>query len=334
MAHRSSCWSSPAPLHLDDECDVYAPPPSSRPAARIHQERSVRFFTSGLVVIGVTISAGCADHSVSVPEPDSRIIAFSSDSGVSRGLSIYLMHADGTQKVRLTGDGAFDQFPTWSPDGRSIVFDSDRPGGSTIWAIDADGSNARGLANGYGGRWSPDGTRLIYTGKTASGVYVVYIANADGSSPVRLTTNPAGEVRPAWSPDGKKIVFSAYPEADINLYVINADGTGQTQLTRTTGFSEAAVWSPDGTRIAFEHGEPNQLAAVHVMNADGTNERTLTPLGCGVPSWSPDSRQIAYQCAGDNSLPRIYRMNADGSQKRALTSKEFFNVGPSWKPVP
>lgn len=281
------------------------------------------------------VSSGCGGaHSVDAPLVDSRIIAFSADSGVSRGLSIFLMHADGSGKVRLTGDGAFDQFPSWSPDGRTIAFDSDRLGGvSRAWAIDADGSNPRALANGYGARWSPDGTKLIYTGQESVSVYAVYISNADGSSPRRLTTNPAGEVRPAWSPDGRQIVFSAYPDGDMNLYVVNSDGTGQRQLTHVSGFSDEAVWSPDGTRIAFEHGAANQLAAVHVINADGTNDHTLSPFGCGMPSWSPDSQQIAYQCATETSLPRIYRMNADGSQKRVITTRGYFSIGPSWKPV-
>jgi TolB protein len=290
-----------------------------------------------LLVVIFGGASGCSDHPVtpSPSEPDDRIIAFSSDSGASRGFSIFVMHADGSHTARLTdGGGAFDSFPTWSHDGQMITFDSDRSGGAaTAWAMNADGSDVHFLADGYGARWSPDGTKLIYTGKASDNNWVVYIANADGSSPVRLTTNPRGEVRPAWSPDGAHLVYSAYPAEDMNLYVVNADGTGERQLTHTTGFSEDAMWSPDGTRIAFAHGLPNELAAVHVINIDGTNDQTLTALGCDKPSWSPDSRQIAYQCT-IGQPPRLYRMNADGSAKRVLTTSGVFSVGPSWKPVP
>lgn len=281
--------------------------------------------------------SGCGGEVVAPPEPDARIIAFSSDSGASSGSSIFLMRADGTNKVRLTDAGAFDQFPVWYPNGSMIAFDSDRPGGvPRIWVMGADGSNAHLLVDSYayGARWSPDGTKLLYTGKTSDGIYAVYIADADGSSPVRLTTNPLGEVRPSWSPDGERIVFSAYPAGDMNLYVINADGTGQTQLTHTSGFSDFAAWSPDGARIAFEHGAANELAAVHVIDIDGTNDQTLTPLGCTYPSWSPDGRQIAYQCATEQSRPQIYMMNPDGSEQRALTMGEFSSIGPWWKPLP
>jgi len=288
-------------------------------------------FTIGIVVLW----NGCGEGDTTAPlEADGRLIAFWSDSGTTRGTSIFLMHADGSGTTRLTGDGAFDQSPVWSPDGRTISFDSDRLGGrSQVWAIDSDGSNPRLLVDGFTARWSPDGTKLAYTAQVPNGTYVVFISNSDGSSPKRLTTNPAGEVRAAWSPDGRKIVFSAYPTfTDMNLYVVNSDGTGQIQLTTTSGFSQAATWSPDGTQIAFEHGAANELAAIHVINADGTNDRTLTALGCGSPAWSPNGRQIAYDCVRD-FRPQIYRMNADGSNKHVLTSPGFYSGGPSWKPV-
>lgn len=296
-----------------------------------------RLCVSHLFIATIIGASGCSNHPVTPypSEPDDRIIAFSSDSGSGHGISIFLMHADGTHKVRLTDDGAFDGTPTWSHDGQMIEFDSDRSGGvATSWAMNADGSDVHFLADGYGARWSPDGTKLVYTGQTPDENYVVYIANADGSSPRRLTTNLRGEVRPAWSPDGAHIIYSAYPVGeDMNLYVVNADGTNERQLTHTTGFSQDAVWSPDGTRIAFEHGAPYQLAAIHVIDIDGTNDRTLTALGCSQPSWSPDSREIAYVCTHGEPA-RLYRMNADGSEKRVLTASGISSNAPSWKPAP
>jgi TolB protein len=290
------------------------------------------------LLVGACVVSGCAGHdSPATPEVDNRLIALSSDSGMTRGSSIFLMHADGSGKIRLTGDGGFDQGPSWSPDGLHIAFDSDRRASvsnmSRVWVMDADGSNLRLLTNGFMARWSPDGTKLLYTAQTLDLSYAVYISNSDGSFPQRLTTHPTGEVQAAWSPDGRQIVFSAYPDADMNLYIVNSDGTRERRLTNMYGYSQGAAWSPDGTRIAFDHGLPNQVSALHVIGVDGTNDRTLTALGCGRPSWSPDSRQIAYQCASDTSLPQIYRMDADGSHKRALTTRGLFSTGPAWKPV-
>jgi len=70
--------------------------------------------------------------------------------------------------------------------------------------------------------------------------------NADGSSAVNLTNNPANDEYPAWSPDVKRIAFDSSREGNLNsdIYVMNADGTNQTRLTDTTALDGIPVWSP------------------------------------------------------------------------------------------
>ena len=91
------------------------------------------------------LTLSCRDsNGPELPPVDDRIIAFSTTEGNSHGLSIFLMHADGTSHTRVTSDGFVDDNAVWSPDGSTIGFDTNRdPGG--IWLVDANGANIRPL---------------------------------------------------------------------------------------------------------------------------------------------------------------------------------------------
>jgi Tol biopolymer transport system component len=106
---------------------------------------------------------------------------------------------------------------------------------------------------------------------TRDGNWEIYVMNADGTNPTRLTNNDDLDQDPDWSPDGEKIVFISDRDGNTEIYVMNADGTGQTRLTNTRSFELAPVWSPDGTKIAFIRDNN-----IIVMNADGTGQTRLT----------------------------------------------------------
>jgi len=161
----------------------------------------------------------------------------------------------------------------------------------------------------------------------------IYVMNADGSTPARLTNIPRSNTQPSWSPDRRQIAFTGtrrvgLTELDINIYRMNADGSAQTQLTHN-GFpnigDQDPAWSPDGLRIAFTH----TAQGIHVINADGTGEVALAPTDFGRdPSWSPDGLEIAFE----GTASQIFVMNADGSAPRQLTSSSDFNRQPAWSP--
>ena len=153
--------------------------------------------------------------------------------------------------------------------------------------------------------------------------------NADGSGRRNLTNSPAWDHRPAWSPDGTKILFlSMHCQVSGNLvtcdnaqiYVMNADGSGVIQLTQNPADAWEPAWSPSGAKILFS-SRRDENWEVYAMNADGAGQANLTtnPAQDQEPAWSPDGSHIAFTSTRDGTSD-IYVMNADGSSPVRLTT--------------
>jgi Tol biopolymer transport system component len=109
-------------------------------------------------------------------------------------------------------------------------------------------------------QWSHDGKRIIFT-STRDGDPEIFVMNADGSNPVRLTNTPGRDAHPQFSKDGQRVVFQS-PRAngkDTNIYTMNSDGSSVKQLTSLKGFAGVPVYSPDEKLIAFQWRESNDF---------------------------------------------------------------------------
>jgi Tol biopolymer transport system component/frataxin-like iron-binding protein CyaY len=163
----------------------------------------------------------------------------------------------------------------------------------------------------------------------------VYAMDANGANPVRLTHNEYPDRDPAWSPDGRRIVFAADPERDglLELYTMDAGGGDVTPLG-VSGYQPR--WSPDGSRIAFVSEQAGQ-PSIHVMDvtgADGANPVQLTPADSNAyfPDWSPDGAQLVFESDRDGNY-EIYRMRSDGSGLENLSQNPgAWDGTPTWSP--
>jgi Tol biopolymer transport system component len=263
-----------------------------------------------LVAIIVALALACGEPWPSAPVPASRnepptappvtIFAPIAD--------IYLADADGTISGRLTRG----EQPSWSPDGRRLVFQRDWD----VWAIDADGSNERRLAAGTWPVWSPDGARIAFVADRA-----IHVMNADGSAARKLMTpklyitsqwDDVGEL--AWSPDGELIAFQTLSmDWPSRIILMNADGSAERALTPSAGWrtedEDGAAWSPNGSRLVYW----STGAGLQTVNRSGDRS---SPLYADVgyyshPAWSPDGRTITFNTA-EWPHPRIVRISLDG----------------------
>jgi Tol biopolymer transport system component/predicted Ser/Thr protein kinase len=147
--------------------------------------------------------------------------------------------------------------PQFSPDGKRIVFASNRSGSPEIWVCDSEGLNPVQLTS-FGGpwagtpRWSPDGQWIAFDSRPG-GNPDIYVISAQGGSPRRLTTDPAEDVVPSWSRDGKWIYFGSNRTGEWQVWKVASGGGQALQVTQKGGFE--AFESPDGKLIYYAKGQ-------------------------------------------------------------------------------
>jgi TolB protein len=216
--------------------------------------------------------------------PDRRRIAYRCQVGTSSDICI--VGLDGGPPVDVTNTPGDEWSPAWSPDGRWIAFFSDRADRGSIWSMHPDGSGAhRLIPGGEYPAWSPDGHLIAYSDMRTRDIAV---ARADGSHRRLLSRNPAYDMSPSVSPNGRLIAFDSQrgfrhvqergigPEFEI--YRMGIGGRFVRRLTRNRVEDRFPDFGPGG-RIVFSRG-----GRLWIVGSDGRPAQRL-PLDGSFPDW-------------------------------------------------
>jgi Tol biopolymer transport system component len=185
---------------------------------------------------------------------------------------------------------------------------------------------------------SVDGKGRIAFASDRSGNYDIWTMNADGGGLTRLTSDPADDLRPAWSPNHHKIVFSSNRSGNTDVWTMNADGSGQTQLTTDPASDGRPAWSPNGKKILFRSNRAGGVYEIFEMNADGSNQTQLTFLpGLSEQAhYSPNGKLILFTHSADdgtNGPIALWTMQArDGTHLTQITPDSLQAGSGVWSP--
>jgi TolB protein len=272
---------------------------------------------------------------------------------------IYVMNADGTHVANLTHDPLLEYTPAWSSDGSKIAFAGysagPPPSATHLYVMNADGSGMTeiGPENAALPSWSPTGTEIGFVNEDSGAIYV---GGPDGTGlrrVVDVSTLPGGSdfranftSRPAWSPDGTKIVFAAGSTASSHLYVVHVDGSGLLQLTNGSVSDRDPAWlaSAPAPRTPFRGGKIAYFAstgdggnAIFTVAPNGTGRMQVTHIpylsACCRPSWSSDGKRILFSRGISEGNGELAVINADGSRLRVIPGDPLLVYNePAWSP--
>lgn len=272
--------------------------------------------------------------------PVDDLLVFNASGDGGRDLYVLDLRRRGIRRLAKTPE--YETAPSFSPDGKSVVYAAGVPGDRAdhIVVRPLDGGPARQLTsddqNDRDPHFSPDGRQIVFArnpmyawgGLAASwNGTVLYMMRSDGTDLRSLTDPNEYAGAPRFSPTGEVILFRGMD----GLLTMAPDGRRRaTPLLRDRTVGNAA-FSPDGKHIAFSRGRYASQCEIHLMNADGTNVRQLTRQGgCFHPVFTRDGKSIIYFVESWNDGPTgaptysLWRIDADGENPVMLAGSELF----------
>ena len=249
-----------------------------------------------------------------------------------------------------------NSYPSISPNGEQIAFQSNRSGRFEIFVMNVDGSHVAQVTHSPGDNvtpdWAPDGKRIVFAANPSDGkqdVSNLFIVNVDGSERTQLTNDGNDNSHPHWSARMDRIFFNSgrsTPTGDVaDVFSMQPDGSDIQQHTHCAAACTFPSLSPDGKYIVYRKtllspGLDWQLhpsernSEIFVADINGGHERNVSRDAAfdGWPRWSPDGQRIAFSSnrAGPASVAQIFVVNRDGSHLRPVSTGPWSHAQPSW----
>jgi TolB protein len=255
---------------------------------------------------------------------------------------IYIMDYDGKNEQRVTSNGSLNIAPAWCPDGRCLLYTSFITSPSSypdliiqnVFGQIGSSRPAHGsdVNQNYFGDVSPDGTKVVFASARGGRGMDIWVVNRDGSGLRQLTTNPAIDNSPRWSPNGTQIAFVSDRAGSPKIYTMSADGLSTTQLPIACGHADRPTWAPSltGLMIAYtcQTGEMGHDIDVYDFSTKQTR-RITDGLGTNEsPTFAPNGRHIMFFTTRWGKQ-QIAQVDIDGKNVRQMTTLGA-NTYPSW----
>jgi Tol biopolymer transport system component/DNA-binding winged helix-turn-helix (wHTH) protein len=250
--------------------------------------------------------------------PDGKSIAFIRSSGPGLVDDIYVVAAAGGEPKRLTFDKRdIRDAPSWTADGREIIFSSFRGGLSALWRVSASGGVPRRVEGVGTSAFQPaialKTERLAYQSVLVHvNLWMVLLRDSKHSAqhPQLLLATKGQASLPHFSPDGRKIAFESTQSGYDEIWTVNSDGSDPAQLTFLNGQSGTPHWSYDGRFIAFDY-RPANHSEVYLMEVSGGLPRivhTVPGADNTVPSWSHDGKWLYFSSNRGNETTQVWKV--------------------------
>ncbi|MBS1518589.1 MAG: PD40 domain-containing protein [Bacteroidetes bacterium] len=265
----------------------------------------------------------------SVTFAQKKKIAYCSDQGTSAFIQIFVMNEDGSDKKQLTNINENCMKPRWSPDGKQIVFYSDKGFVYLIRNVDNLYSDYTFLVwNGIYPSFMPDGNEIMFNTEEDDVLSIFVIDTTQFGAQPEIITDGSYSNMQVLSPDGKKVIYSAFLDGVKTIMSADLEDESDNYIKKISMNNDANLEpdiSPDGKKIAYASFDNNLNGTVRIYENGKETALTKGITSANVPRFSPDGKKIAFVVISDNNVD-LYTMNTDGSDKKNLDVKGG-NVG-------